>query len=81
MQKKRQPDPRFNQFTEVLDEDGKAIGFKLPNNEFVFKFDEDGGWVDEDDNYYNHEGILQSDSSDDDDDDISYSDRDDDLVD
>ena len=65
----------------MLDEDGKAIGFKIPNNDFLFKFDEDGGWVDEDDNYYNHEGILQSDSSDDEDDDISYSDRDDDLVD
>jgi hypothetical protein len=61
MEKKRSPDPRFNEFTEQLDEYGKPIGFVLEGNDFVFKYDEEGGWVDEDGNYYNSEGILQSD--------------------
>ena len=62
MAKKRDPDSRFSEFNEVADENGKVIGFKIPNNDFLFKFDEDGGWLDEEDNYYNCDGILQSDS-------------------
>ena len=78
MEKDRQPDPRFSEFTEILDQDGKAIGFKIPDNDFLFEFDSDGGWVDEKGNYFNHDGILQSESEVDED---SLSDRDDDLVD
>lgn len=67
MGKKRDPDPRFSEFTEQLDENGKAIGFHIDGSDFLFKYDEDGGWVDEDGNYYNAEGILQSDSEEDED--------------
>lgn len=64
MDKKRSPDPRFNEFTEQLDENGKPIGFVLEGSDFLFKYDEEGGWVDEDGNYYNSDGILQSDGED-----------------
>ena len=60
MDKKREPDPRFQQFIEALSEDGKVIGFTLPDNPFLFKYDTNGGWLDENGNYFNSEGILQS---------------------
>lgn len=52
------PDPRFEHFTEVLGEDGKPIGFKLDNNNFLFKYDQKGGWHDEENNYYNAHGVF-----------------------
>ena len=59
MDNNRLPEPRFNEFTEQLDEDGKAFGFLLTDSEFLFKYDRNGGWVDEENNYFNHEGVLQ----------------------
>jgi hypothetical protein len=53
------PDPRWNEFIEQYDQDGKPIGFKLPGNDFLFKYDIDGGWDDEDGNYYNADGVLE----------------------
>ena len=88
MDKETQPDPRFAEFQEKLDEDGKAIGFIVPNCEFLFKYDSNGGWYDEKEQYYNTNGILQSDrklenyddaENEDDEDDLS--DMDDQLVD
>lgn len=58
MDSKGEPDPRFKEFTDVLNKEGKAIGFKIPNCDFEFLFDEDGGWEDETGNYFNHDGIL-----------------------
>ena len=52
------PDPRFDAFEEVFDSNGIAIGFTLPNNSFVFRYDKKGGWKDENGNYYNSQGIL-----------------------
>lgn len=40
------PDPRFESFEEVFDSNGIAIGFTLPNNSFVFRYDKRGGWKD-----------------------------------
>lgn len=58
MENKREPDPRWSEFEEVLDEHGTAIGFHLPNNEFFFRYDKDGGWEDENGKYYDHQGVL-----------------------
>lgn len=55
------PDPRWDEFIEEFDTNGKLIGFKLPNNSFLFEYDVDGGWEDEQGRYYNAEGILQPD--------------------
>jgi hypothetical protein len=66
MQDIGKPDPRWNEFIEELDANGKAIGFRLPDNDFFFKFDEDGGWEDEKGRYYNADGILQAEDSADD---------------
>lgn len=79
MDKKREPDPRFQEFTESLDQDGKPIGFTLTDNDFLFKYDRNGGWVDENGHYFNAEGILQSEEEDSDED--SLDERDDDIVD
>lgn len=53
------PDPRFNDFEEVFNSDGIAIGFTLPNNSFVFRYDKKGGWKDEDGNYFNSKGVME----------------------
>lgn len=39
-------------YTEL--EDGS--GFKIPGNDHVFLFTKQGGWYDEDNNYYNANG-------------------------
>jgi hypothetical protein len=39
-------------------ENGQAIGFKLDNNDFLFKYDQKKGWFDEDGDYYNSDGVL-----------------------
>lgn len=79
------PDPRWNEFIEEFDSEGKLIGFKLPNNDFLFKYDFDGGWEDEKGRYYNAEGILQPDDESDSVDDMAeedeFSDHDDDVID
>jgi len=31
----------------------------LPGNDFLFKYDIDGGWEDEQGNYYNADGVLE----------------------
>lgn len=64
MQKKGEPEPRFSQFTEVFNGDGKLIGFSIPDCDFIFKYDSHGGWYDEERNYYNTDGVLQSDDED-----------------
>lgn len=75
------PDPRWEEFIEEMNEDGKAIGFKLPKNDFLFKYDTNGGWEDEKGNYYNADGILEveseKDSGEDDMDEDLSSDQDD----
>jgi hypothetical protein len=63
MEDKTKPDPRWNEFIEVFDENSKAIGFNLPDNAFLFKYEADGGWEDEKGIYYNAEGILSPDDS------------------
>ena len=52
------PDPRFNDYDEVQDQKGTAIGFKIKGSNFFFKYDSEGGWKDEDGNKYNSDGIL-----------------------
>jgi len=48
-----QPNPqRFAVFNLIPDESG----FTLPNYNYVFYFDENGGWYDEFNNYYNSDG-------------------------
>ena len=54
MEKDRLPDPRFSNFEEISDKEGKVIGFKIPDCDFLFEFDSDGGWEDEDGKYFNH---------------------------
>jgi hypothetical protein len=34
MDLKGEPDPRFKEFTDILNAEGKAIGFKIPGCEF-----------------------------------------------
>lgn len=62
---------RFENVEEVLNEEGQAIGFTLPGNDFFFKYLSNGGWRDEKGNKYNSEGVLvkASDVHSDDDDD------------
>lgn len=85
MENKSLPDPRFSQFTEELNEEGRVIGFSIPNCNFIFKYDRNGGWFDEDGRYYNSEGVLQSDEEDDvenlESDDEDLSENDDELID
>jgi hypothetical protein len=60
------------------------VGFTLPNNGFVYKYDKDGGWEDENGNYYNADGILQSDDDEQNDleeDSEEFSEHDEELVD
>ena len=70
------PDPRFDEFEEVVNDDGQAVGFTIPNNPFVFRYDSKGGWKDEKGNKYNSNGVLMkvkedlSDEEDDDDEEI-----------
>lgn len=52
------PDPRFQNFEEVFNSDGIAIGFTLPENTFVFRYDGKGGWKDQHGNQFNAKGIL-----------------------
>ena len=47
-----QPDPRFNDYEEVVNGKGIPVGFKLKNCEFFFKYDSNGGWKDEKGNQY-----------------------------
>jgi hypothetical protein len=75
------PNPRWNEFIEEYDSEGKAIGFKLPDNDFLFKYDVDGGWEDEKRNYYNADGILEEENDSFDEDDDELSDHDDYVVD
>ena len=35
------------------------MGFTLPGNDFLFRYDDKGGWKDEKGNYYNSKGVLQ----------------------
>ena len=65
MDKKGLPDPKFSQFTEKLNEEGKVIGFSIPNCSFIFKYDLNGGWFDQEGRYYNADGVLQSDDDED----------------
>lgn len=46
-------------YQEVFSSDGVALGFTLPGNDFLFRYDDKGGWKDEKGNYYNSKGILQ----------------------
>ena len=46
MDAQREPDPRWKEFTEEVDEQGTPIGFRIPNNDFLFKYDHEGGWED-----------------------------------
>jgi hypothetical protein len=84
---KKVPNPRFSSFTEQLNEEGKPIGFTIPDCGFIFRYDTHGGWYDEQKRYYNAEGILQSDDEEDvedlesDNEDLSENDDDDELVD
>lgn len=52
------PDPRFKEYTEIEDESGNKIGFKLEGNDFLFKYDEKGGWYDEEQNYFSKHGVF-----------------------
>ena len=72
----KEPDPRWANFVEVLDEKDKAIGFNLPDNTFLFKYDQFGGWHDEKGSYYNSDGVLVPDQQDEDADDQNDSDED-----
>ena len=53
------PEKRFEDYQEVFNSEGQAIGFTLPGSEFLFRYDNNGGWKDEKGNYYNSKGILQ----------------------
>ena len=56
---------RFKEYFELPDK----TGFKINGTDYVFKYDQDGGWRDEDGNYYDCNGEpVYSDASDDDDD-------------
>lgn len=46
-------------YQEVFSSDGVALGFTLPGNDFLFRYDDKRGWKDEKGNYYNSKGILQ----------------------
>lgn len=52
------PDPRWKEFIEERDAQGKVIGFKLPGNDHLFKYDEFGGWTDEKGLVYDSQGYL-----------------------
>ena len=68
---------RFDEYIEQF-EDGFKIGFKLPDNNFMFVYDADGGWRDEDKKYYNCDGELLSDVESEQSDDEDYNDQSDD---
>lgn len=53
------PDKRFEDYQQVFNSQGVAIGFTLQNSDFLFKYDEKGGWKDEKGNYFNSKGVLQ----------------------
>ena len=40
------PEERFKDFEEVFDGTGQPIGFTLPGNSFIFRYDAQGGWKD-----------------------------------
>jgi hypothetical protein len=46
MEAKREPDPRWASFIEYLDSDNKVVGFTLPDNDHLFKYNSEGGWHD-----------------------------------
>lgn len=52
------PDPRFNEYEEVEDDKGNAIGFKLKDVDFFFKYNSEGGWKDQNGNVFNADGVL-----------------------
>jgi hypothetical protein len=54
-----EPNPRFAEFVERFDSSGIAIGFSLPNNDFLFEYDKDGGWYDEKGIYFDCDGVEQ----------------------
>ena len=39
-------DNRFKDFEEIFDGKGVAIGFTLPDNPFIFRYDANRGWKD-----------------------------------
>ncbi len=39
METHTEPNPRFKEFIERFDNLGNAIGFSLPDNEFLFEYD------------------------------------------
>ena len=64
---KHQPE-RFKEYYETEDKSG----FKIHGCDFVFKYEEDGGWKDEHGNYYDCNGLPVYEESDEEDDYNSY---------
>ena len=62
---------RFNDFTELEDKSA----FTIQGTDFVFIYDSEGGWIDEDGNYYNKDGKPVYHDSDEDNDYNSYDGR------
>ena len=52
------PEPRFENFEEVFNGSGVAVGFTLTGNDFIFRYDSSGGWKDEKGNQYSSKGVL-----------------------
>jgi hypothetical protein len=63
MEASRKPDPRWENFIEQFDSNGTPIGFKLEGNDFLFKYDNLGGWTDEKGTLYDSNGVLIDDES------------------
>lgn len=58
MEAHRKPDPRWENFIEQFDSKGLAIGFKLEDNDFLFEYDDQGGWSDEKGRLFDANGVL-----------------------
>ena len=62
---------RFGDFEQIFNGKGEAIGFTLPGNSFIFRYDANKGWKDEKGNQFNSEGIQVNVNDDVDDDESS----------
>jgi hypothetical protein len=63
MEASRKPDPRWENFIEQFNANGTPIGFKLEGNDFLFEYDDLGGWTDEKGKLYDSNGVLIDDES------------------